>query len=220
MRQRQAKVLLQLLRNFWNKSSLRLKTTFPLSIIEPLLKQIKSFLSEQHLPYHMGVSTMLASIAYWMSWTNLFLKQAGPHIVERPRKAPVIVARPFLPRPHLIFMTIGRYVRLRVPELWMSSPPSPAPAPAAWTREIKSWLSRVTSRAHWEPTLESTDSDENSYLKFRLKFLKLLLQGVKDLQINALLRVQASGAEDTHKCRTPTQTLFIMTFRYNWDTDL
>ena len=126
----------------------------------------------------MGVSTMLASIAYWMSWTNLFSRQV-PHIVERPRKAPVIVARPFLPCPHFIFMTIGRYVRLRVPELWMSSPPlckaPPSPAPAAWTREIKSWLSRVTSRAHWEPTLESTDCDENSYLKFRLKFLKLLL---------------------------------------------
>ena len=74
-------------------------------------------------------------------------------------------------------MTIGRYVRLRVPELWMSSPPlcKAPPSPAAWTREIKSWLSRVTSRAHWEPTLESTDSDENSYSKFRLKFLKLLL---------------------------------------------
>ena len=30
---------------------------------------------------------------------------------------------------HLIFMTIGRYVRLRVPELWMSSPPARCPCP-------------------------------------------------------------------------------------------
>ena len=35
-----------------------------------------------------------------------------------------------LPFPsHLIFMTIGRYVRLRVPELWMSSPPARCPCP-------------------------------------------------------------------------------------------
>ena len=50
-----------------------------------------------------------------------------------------------LPSLHRIFMTIGRYVRLRVSELWMSSPPCKAP-PSPWSPSLCS--SYLCSSSH------------------------------------------------------------------------